>query len=54
MSPRLDGIDDAIAWLQKQNAELVQLMSDLGSGLSSVEEVVALQWKQRVQFFRLN
>ena len=38
---RLDGVNDAIAWLQKHNAELVQLMSELDSGLSSVEEVVA-------------
>ena len=38
---RLAGVDDAIAWLQKHNAELALLMSDLDSGLSSVEQVVA-------------
>ncbi|MDC1299477.1 hypothetical protein N8Z64_07970, partial [Pseudomonadales bacterium] len=38
---RLDGVDAAIAWLQKQNSELAQVMSDLDAGLASAEDIVA-------------
>jgi len=38
---RIDGVDDAVAWLQNQNSELIQTMSDLDSGLTTIQESVA-------------